>query len=217
MTSLPDQPTYLIWSSVNYSPHCEHFRDTNIIGSPVTMANVPTTEKKLDIIDLARGLNHTPWCEDYERMISGMLWVAPPVLFKLHHKACYIKYQLPINKPWILFSLTWTGKSKRYNPNSPKLTEARHRARCFTQDYNNFPAKSVTYDKLTEARLEVLKKLVGKVGKDTLVEPPFTPDYGCNIVIGEETAINFKYAFFFFIFSSSVPLLSLCLLRVMFD
>lgn len=75
----------------------------------------------------------------------------------------------------------------------------------------------MTYDKLTEARLEVLKKLVGKVGKDTLVEPPFTPDYGCNIVIGEETAINFKYAFFFFIFSSSVPLLSLCLLRVMFD
>lgn len=67
----------------------------------------------------------------------------------------------------------------------------------------------MTYDKLTEAQLEVLKKLVGKVGKDTIVEPPFTPDYGCNIVIGEETAINFKYALFSsFIFSSSVPLSS---------
>lgn len=51
----------------------------------------------------------------------------------------------------------------------------------------------MTYDKLTEAQLEVLKKLVGKVGKDTIVEPPFTPDYGCNIVIGEETAINFNF------------------------
>lgn len=62
-----------------------------------------------------------------------------------------------------------------------------------TEDYNNFFTKTVTYDKLLDARLELLKKIVGKVGKGSLVEPPFRPDYGCNIFIGEECSINFGY------------------------
>lgn len=31
------------------------------------------TEKNQELLELARGLNHTPWCEEYEEMISGML------------------------------------------------------------------------------------------------------------------------------------------------
>ncbi|PIG88564.1 nodulation protein L [Aspergillus arachidicola] len=31
------------------------------------------TEKRPEIIELARGLNHVPMCEDYERMVSGMI------------------------------------------------------------------------------------------------------------------------------------------------
>lgn len=31
------------------------------------------TEKRPEIIELARGLNDVPMCEDYERMISGMM------------------------------------------------------------------------------------------------------------------------------------------------
>lgn len=30
------------------------------------------TEKNQDLIDKAKVLNHVPWCEDYEKMISGM-------------------------------------------------------------------------------------------------------------------------------------------------
>jgi hypothetical protein len=30
-------------------------------------------EKDETQIQLARQLNHTPWCEEYERMVSGML------------------------------------------------------------------------------------------------------------------------------------------------
>jgi hypothetical protein len=33
-------------------------------------------------------------------------------------------------------------------------------------------------------RLELLRNLVGKVGDGTFIEPPFLPDYGCNIMIG---------------------------------
>lgn len=35
------------------------------------------TAKRPEIIDLARGLNGTPWCEEYECMISGMMLVQP--------------------------------------------------------------------------------------------------------------------------------------------
>lgn len=31
------------------------------------------TEKRPEIIDLARGLNGIPWSEEYEKMISGMM------------------------------------------------------------------------------------------------------------------------------------------------
>jgi hypothetical protein len=27
------------------------------------------------VIEFARGLKGTPWCDEYEKMISGMLWV----------------------------------------------------------------------------------------------------------------------------------------------
>lgn len=34
-----------------------------------------STEKDLKAIAGAKTLTNIPWCEDYERMISGMLWV----------------------------------------------------------------------------------------------------------------------------------------------
>lgn len=33
----------------------------------------PATEKNPELIELARGLNHAPQGEEYERMISGVL------------------------------------------------------------------------------------------------------------------------------------------------
>jgi len=32
-------------------------------------------QKNEEQIALARRLNHVPWCEEYEQMISGMLYV----------------------------------------------------------------------------------------------------------------------------------------------
>ena len=37
-------------------------------------------EKDPEIIQLARGLAHTPQTEEYDRMISGMLSVARPIV-----------------------------------------------------------------------------------------------------------------------------------------
>lgn len=83
--------------------------------------------------------------------------------------------------------------NRRYNPNKPELLQARHRARCAVEDYNKFSVKDVPYDKVPDARFALLKNVVGKAGSGTLVEPPFNPDYGCNIVIGSDTYINFKF------------------------
>ncbi|KAJ5332883.1 maltose/galactoside acetyltransferase [Penicillium brevicompactum] len=110
------------------------------------------TAKRPEIIELSRDLRGIPQCEDYERMISGMM----------------------------------------YNPNTPKLLEARHKCRGLATDYNNLDTKTISYDRVFEKRLELLRKLVGKAGDGTFIEPPFLPDYGCNIIIGSQCFINWN-------------------------
>ncbi|KAF7157899.1 hypothetical protein CNMCM5623_002333 [Aspergillus felis] len=110
------------------------------------------TEKRPEIIALARELKDVPMCEEYERMVSGMM----------------------------------------YNPNTPKLLEARHRCRGLAADYNNLDTKTVPYDQIAEKRIELLRRVVGKVGDGTFIEPPFLPDYGCNITIGRDCFVNWN-------------------------
>ncbi|PYI32030.1 trimeric LpxA-like protein, partial [Aspergillus indologenus CBS 114.80] len=107
--------------------------------------------KRPEILALAQDLNGTPSGEEYEKMISGMM----------------------------------------YDPTVPALLEARHLARGLAAAYNNLDTTSVPFDKIGEVRLELLRKLVGKVGDKTFVEPPFRPDYGCNISFGREVFVNF--------------------------
>ncbi|ODM17651.1 hypothetical protein SI65_07326 [Aspergillus cristatus] len=111
-----------------------------------------TTEKRPEIIELARGLTGIPWCEEYEKMISGMM----------------------------------------YNPTVPRLLEARHRCRGLAADFNQVDAKKHTYDKIGDVRMEILKKLIGRVGEGTFIEPPFMPDYGCNMIIGKDCFFNWN-------------------------
>lgn len=80
----------------------------------------------------------------------------------------------------------------RYNPNTPALFESRHRCRSVTEDYNKWSPKTITYDKVFAERLKMLRDVVGKVGDGTFIEPPFNPDYGCNIIFGSGCFINFK-------------------------
>jgi acetyltransferase-like isoleucine patch superfamily enzyme len=111
------------------------------------------SEKRPEIIALARELKDVPMCEEYEHMISGMM----------------------------------------YNANTPKLLEARHRCRGLAADYNGLDTKTVAYDQIAEKRLELLRRVVGRVGDGTFIEPPFMADYGCNIIIGKDCFVNWKY------------------------
>jgi hypothetical protein len=39
-------------------------------------ATMASTEKDPLVIEKARSLANTPWCDDYEKMISGVLYVS---------------------------------------------------------------------------------------------------------------------------------------------
>ncbi|ODM19971.1 hypothetical protein SI65_04957 [Aspergillus cristatus] len=91
---------------------------------------------------------------------------------------------------------------EQYNPNNPKFLEARHHCCGVTADYNSFNTKTVSYDQIFAKRLEMLRRVVGKVGDGTFVEPPFLPDYGLTIldtslvVIGDRVQIGTNVSIF---------------------
>lgn len=85
-----------------------------------------------------------------------------------------------------------TNSISRYNPLVPALLEGRHRARILTQELNNIDLKSVSYEGIGDKRMEILRKLIGRIGENTFIETPFMPDYGSNIIIGKNCFINWK-------------------------
>jgi hypothetical protein len=71
--------------------------------------------------------------------------------------------------------------------------DARHRARCLTYKFNNLDPSTGTHDQVAETRIKLLGEMLGRVGKGTFIEPPFNPDYGCNVIVGENCFANFGY------------------------
>lgn len=48
------------------------------------------------------------------------------------------------------------------------------------------------FDSLAAERLDRLKNILGRVGNDVFIEPPFRIDYGCNISLGNRVYANFN-------------------------
>ena len=48
------------------------------------------------------------------------------------------------------------------------------------------------FDSLAAERLERLRAIIGRVGDDVFIEPPFRIDYGCNISLGNRVYANFN-------------------------
>ncbi|MFC6766185.1 maltose acetyltransferase domain-containing protein [Natrinema soli] len=72
-----------------------------------------------------------------------------------------------------------------YDPTDPELVADRNRARDLTRRYNDTRPDEQT------ARREVLEDLLGSVGAECQIEPPFRCDYGYNIQLGENFYANF--------------------------
>lgn len=73
-----------------------------------------------------------------------------------------------------------------YNAYDESLILLRNKARHLTKSYNN------TDPEATIERINILKKLFGKIGENFEIEPPFHCDYGTNMEIGESFYANFN-------------------------
>src|SRR3954447_14530784 len=72
-----------------------------------------------------------------------------------------------------------------YDASDPELLAARVRARELTARLNASPPGD------REGRRAVLAELLGNVGDEAWIEPPFHCDYGWNISLGAQAFLNF--------------------------
>lgn len=98
-------------------------------------------------------------------------------------------------QPQIVAGVSRPNVNGRYNPLHPALLAGRHKARCAAYTFNNLDPNSGNYEEVSEVRANLLGKMLGRAGQGTFIEAPFLPDYGCNIIIGENCFMNFGYAF----------------------
>ncbi|MGL5514694.1 MAG: sugar O-acetyltransferase [Sporomusa sp.] len=75
---------------------------------------------------------------------------------------------------------------KPYKSFGAELLTERQFAKEMIFDYNALRPKEI------QARNEIIKKLLGKVGRDFFIEPPFRCDYGYNIFIGDNFYANYN-------------------------
>lgn len=70
-----------------------------------------------------------------------------------------------------------------YDPYDAELSEERKTAHEFVRQYNQTSRDG--------NRIEILKKLFGRVGDGITIEPPFYCDYGKHIYLGNNVYMNF--------------------------
>jgi len=73
-----------------------------------------------------------------------------------------------------------------YDAEDPELVEERRKARLLFQKINSLTEE----DK--ELRQKLMYDLLGSVGKDLWIEPPFYCDYGYNIKVGDKVFMNYN-------------------------
>lgn len=73
-----------------------------------------------------------------------------------------------------------------YQAGDPELVAERLKARKLVKTLNDSDPDD------TEIRISLIRKLVGKAGKNFWIEPPFYCDYGSNIEVGDDVFFNFN-------------------------
>lgn len=73
-----------------------------------------------------------------------------------------------------------------YLASDAELVKERFQARQLMKTFNDSLPDAISI------RASILKKLLGKTGKDFWIEPPFYCDYGYNIFAGDQVFFNFN-------------------------
>ena len=74
---------------------------------------------------------------------------------------------------------------KMFDPRKPELKELKHRAHIACQRYN-------AMDEYDPRRQEVMRQILGRVGKVFYFQGPVQLNYGCHTFIGENFFANFN-------------------------
>jgi len=75
-------------------------------------------------------------------------------------------------------------RGELYNAMDPELVEARRRTRELLRAFNSEPDEA--------RRSELLAQMMGRVGENAIIEPPFFCDYGSNITLGNNVFLNYN-------------------------
>lgn len=73
-----------------------------------------------------------------------------------------------------------------YLASDPEIHRLERRAKCLVQAINNWPEDRV------EGRMDLFRELLGSLGEDSWIEPPFRADFGCNTYIGKCFYANYE-------------------------
>jgi len=91
-------------------------------------------------------------------------------------------------RPFMMTEKEKAAAGLLYDSTLKSFEKERHRAKKLYQKYNH--CEPLNFKK----RNKIIKKLLGKTGKDFLIEQPFYCDYGYNIEIGDRFFSNMNCA-----------------------
>jgi maltose O-acetyltransferase len=78
---------------------------------------------------------------------------------------------------------------EEYDTRDPALLAAAHRARALLAEFAATPSTDL------DGRRAILGRLLGGVGEEVWIEPPFFCDYGENVYVGDRTFVNVNCVF----------------------
>jgi len=120
-----------------------------------------------------------PWCDEFEKMVSGMTLVLP---LSLSHTL------VPS------FSDTPNPNYSFHSGNDQGMQtfriETMRRLRNFND--NSLP-NDASIESLQARRMSVAKQMLGKLGDRVNIETPFFCGWGCNTFVGDGVYMNRKY------------------------
>ncbi len=76
-----------------------------------------------------------------------------------------------------------------YDANDPELIAARTRVRSLWQAFNASPPDDLA------GRNDLLRRMLGRLGRNVAIEPPFYCDYGTQIELGDAVFVNMNCVF----------------------
>jgi acetyltransferase-like isoleucine patch superfamily enzyme len=123
--------------------------------------SLPATKKNEELIAKMKRITavKVPWCEWYERMISGM------------------HFSTSFDEELLATRLFATKQCAKINDQSILQEEA------------------TTFVSWRLHRMQLLRETLGSIGANSLIDTPFFCQLGCNILIGNDTFINYGVKF----------------------